>query len=97
MKNAALVLAVFGIASLFAGTVSAHGYGRYHGYHHGYHRAVVVAPRAVVVAPPVVFGPRRVVTYAPYGPVVVPAPVYPVAPWGGFNYYGPRVGISVGF
>ena len=100
MKSAVAILTVWGLGILFAGSATAHEYVVYRG-HHRHHAAVAVYPE-VVVARPVVVAPRvfvapPVVRYPAYRPVLVPAPVYAPAPVGVFQYYGPRVGISVGF
>jgi hypothetical protein len=68
------------------GHVYYHRHHRHHGYHRGYHTHHWWGPPVYVY--PRVYGYSRY--YGPYGS-------FRYYGHGGFHYYGPRLGISIGF
>jgi len=113
MRRIAIALTAVALLGLAVSTAQAHGYGHrssgrtvitlrhpaYHGRYHGYYPGYYGAYR-----PGCHWGGSATYYYAPYAPAYrsygyygYPYYGYYSRPYASFGYYGPGVGISVGF
>ena len=110
MRRIAIALTAVALLGLAISEARAHGYGHYsrgrtvitlrqpahHGYYRGYYPGYYGVSR-----PGCYLGVRPTYYYAPHTRVYrshgYPYYGHYYRPYGGFSYYGPRVGISIGF